>query len=140
MVRREKIIIMSKLAILDKNNVKKDMKITSHYPEDYIYINNIFTRISLFILISIGCGLHILLNLENEILVPTSAQELFSMYLLPYGSVIVAVLVIYTLLSTYIFRKRYKEAYERVTKYKKLMKRLDELEQTNHEGGEIRGK
>lgn len=140
MSKKDKIITMSQLAKLDQTHIKKDLKITSHYLEDYVYINNMITRMSLVVLMVIGCGIHLLLSLEHEILVPTSIQTFVQMYLWPYGSVVVILLVLYTLFSTQIYKKRYQEAQVRVNKYRQLLKKLESLEQHNGEKGKNNAK
>lgn len=133
MIHEEKILIMSQLAILDKYNIKKDLKITSYYPEDYVYLNNLKTRVSILIITVLGACGYLLFELEKEIVIPTTGVELFKSYLLPYGSVILGVLLFYTILSTRVYNKRYREAQERVNTYQQLLKELDRLEAVREE-------
>lgn len=133
MINREKVIIMSKLAILDKQNIQKDLKITHYYPEDYVYINNLMTRLSIFVIIGIGILGHILLQMEQRIIIPTTGKELLIHYIVPYGGFTLVILVIYSIISTHVYTKRYKKAQERVNAYRKLMTELEELEKVEGE-------
>lgn len=139
MIREDKVIIMSKLAMLEKKGIKKDIKITNYYPEDYIYMNNLMTRISIFCMIAVGVVIHILLKLEKDIVIPSTSKELFIYYILPYGVITLVIMGIYTVISTSVYTKRYKEAEERVENYKLLMRQLEELDKIEEEEERRRG-
>lgn len=133
MVDEKRVIIMSKLAVLDKNNIKKDLKITNYYPEDYVYMNNLKTRISMLIIVAMGALIHIMFQLEKNIVIPTTGVELFNTYILPYGGVAMLVLVFYTILSTKVYKRRYATASKRVETYRDLLKELDQLDKVEAE-------
>ena len=130
MVDQEKIMIMSKLAVLEKKR-RKDLRITHYYPEDYIYINNFITRLSVLVIVGGMMAIHVFLKMEEEIILPSSANELFTHYIIPYGSVIVIILLIYSFISSMVYSKRYKEADKRVGAYNEL---LDELDKKDKKG------
>ncbi|MGL4800478.1 MAG: hypothetical protein ACRCWY_13945 [Cellulosilyticaceae bacterium] len=129
MVDENKVMLMSRLAVLEKHSIKEDLKITSYYPEDYIYMNNVKTRLSILVVMIGLIGVQLLLKLEKGIYIPTNGSELLSYYIVPYGSVIIGVLIFYSWLSTCVYKKRYKEAEARVTRYKELLEQLDEWEE-----------
>lgn len=126
MINEEKVIAMTKLAMLEKNNIQKDLRITSYYPEDYVYINNLITRISMFFIVGAMIGVHILIKMEEEIIIPSTGRELFMHYMLPYGTVVLAVLLIYTLISTAAYTRKYQRAEKHVMAYNELLQQLDE--------------
>ena len=127
MVDQDKIIMMSKLAVLDKKR-KKDLRITHYYPEDYIYLNNFITRLSILIIIGGMMAVHVLLKLEEEMIIPSNANELFTHYVIPYGSVILIVMILYSFISTMVYTKRYKAAERRVETYNELLEALEETD------------
>ena len=133
MIDQEQIILMSKLAALDKKYMRKDLRITKYYAEDYVYLNNMKTRMSILIM-TIGCIVgHILLEVQHNISIPATGEELFRQYILPYGSGTIIILFLYTLLSTKVYTKKYREAEKRVSRYKELMGELEEVEKQKEE-------
>lgn len=134
LIDQEKVVLMSRLAILDQNHIKKDLKIIQYYPEDYVYINNIKTRISIFILVMIGSCMHLLWKVEQGMNIPQTWEELVIGYVIPYGSVLVIALCIYTLLSTRVYKKRYNEALKHVNEYKEILAIIDQKELEKIEG------
>lgn len=129
MIDENKVICMTKLAIMEKNNVKKDLKITSYFEEDYVYMNNLKTRISILILMSIGIGGHLLWRVEKGLNMPTNRQDVVFDYLVPYGSYIILGLVLYTMISTFVYRRRYRGAEKRVKEYTRMLKEFNEQEE-----------
>lgn len=128
MVDKKKIALMTKLATNDKYYTKKDLRITSHYREDYVYLNNFKTRISVLAVVGGLVALHILLKIEKGINIPNNLKDILSEYVFPYGIFAVGVLALYTVFSTAVYRKKYALAQKRVNQYQKTLKALDEYE------------
>ncbi|OOB77991.1 MAG: hypothetical protein ATN33_02010 [Epulopiscium sp. Nele67-Bin001] len=127
MVDRDKIILMTKLAVKDKTHMKEDRVILSHYRNDYVFVNNFKTRTLVFFVTAGMWGGYLLWRIEHGLNLPTDSAQLLSEYIFP-GAVFVGIwLVIYTLISTYIFRKRYKLAQSRGEEYNELSEELREL-------------
>lgn len=131
----KKIILMSKLAIEEKTYLKKDEKITSYYPEDYVYMNNFKTRCLVVLLVGIGCIGHIFMRIQLGLTFPTTVQEVFSDYIIPYGGTVILVAWIYTILSTCVYKKRYTQANKRISNYRKTLRELEEYEVDESKGG-----
>lgn len=130
-----KIILMSKLAIEEKTSLKQDQKITSYYPEDYIYINNFKTRLFIILLMGVGIIAHILLRIQAGMDFPTTGKEIFVWYIIPYGSLVLLVSILYTIISTSVYKKRYNEAQKRMIAYRKVLRELEEHELDKNEEG-----
>lgn len=128
MVDKEKIILMTKLAINDKNYSKKDTRIVSHYKEDYIYFNNFKTRFLVFCVAGGFILVDVLAKVEKGLNIPATGEEIFIQYIKPYGIFLIGVLLFYTFISTVIYTKRYNEAQKRVRDYQNVLKKLDEYE------------
>ena len=132
-----KIVLMSKLAVEEKTNLKNDEKITSYYPEDYIYINNFKTR--LLIILLMGCGIigHIFLRIQEGMTFPTTGKEVFACYIIPYGGAVILVTFLYTLISSRVYKRRYAQAQKRITNYRKYLRELEEYELEKGEGDTV---
>lgn len=133
MVDQEKIKLMTKLAINDKYYTKEDKKITNYYPEDYIYLCNFKSRILIMILVVGGVIAHLLWRVNKGLNMPTTLQEIISKYIIPYGLILVVCLIIYTIISTIVAKKRYKQAVLRMEKYQKLVQELEIHEKEQEE-------
>ncbi|MHC1748981.1 MAG: hypothetical protein AB9856_11725 [Cellulosilyticaceae bacterium] len=137
MIDEKKIILMTKLAVQDKRYGREDKRITSYYKEDYRYINNFWTRVSLCIVVGFFIVLDLFSKIEEGAVIPDSMRKIIELYLLPYGLIIISVLVVYTLISTVVFSNKYAKAQKRMNEYHHNLKKLDEYEEQllNEEGG-----
>lgn len=125
---QRKIILMTKLAVEEKKWLKKDTQITSYYPEDYLYVNNFKTRALVLVMTGIILCAYIFLKLQNGGSIPTTAAEVFIQYVIPYGGIMLAVTLVYSLLSNRVYKKKYRQAQQRMSQYKKDLRELEELE------------
>ncbi|MEG0320142.1 MAG: hypothetical protein RR627_09640, partial [Niameybacter sp.] len=57
-------------------------------------------------------------------------------YILPYGSVLIGTLVVYSALSSQVYRKRYNAALNRMNSYKQNLKALEAYESSTQEEGD----
>lgn len=127
MVDRDKIIVMTKLAVYDKNYGARDRKINEYYRSDYIYRNNMWNRLCVFF----GCVIVILFYWLHKIFV-----EGVDVFTLNYKDVginmalfILAVMAFYTLIGTAKATMEYAVSQKRLRKYEKMLTQLDRLEQ-----------
>ncbi len=141
MVDQNKIILMTKLAIYDKNYGKEDARRSRYYLEDYLYTKNFKTRFSVTLVVLLFMGLNIMKMINEELIIPTSVPEFIQVYIGPYIIPWIVVLVIYTLISTGVYGKRYAMTQKRTAEYKKLLKKLAKYEQdkSSEEGAENEG-
>lgn len=137
MVDKERIALMTKLATNDKHYTKEDLRITTHYREDYVYLNNLKTRLSVLMVVAGFVALHILMKIEKGVNMPTTVKEVLGEYVFPYGIFTLIILLFYTVLSTHIYRKKYAKAQKRREEYLKILKKLEEHEnKKTNRGGE----
>ncbi|OON97686.1 MAG: hypothetical protein ATN36_02665 [Epulopiscium sp. Nele67-Bin005] len=132
MVEKEKVILMTKLAIKDKNTMKEDRMITSYYIEDYIYMNNFWSRISVLVVVAIIAVIDVLWQIERGGEIPLTFSGLMEKFGLPYLGVFVISASIFTIISSIAYRKRYIAAEKRIKEYDQILKTLnkgDELEE-----------
>lgn len=124
MVDEEKIKLMSKLAIYEKNYGTMDGKINGYYESDYVYIQNWWTRISVTIAGFLIVGLFLFYKIFIEKIDIFSID--YKAYGIWVGSIIIALLIIYSILSSYVNEKRYRNSEERIKKYLHMLRQLDE--------------
>lgn len=133
---KNKIILMSKLAIEEKQSLNKDKKITSYFSEDYIYVNNFKTRLLVFIMTGMIMFLYIFAKLQIGGTLPTNLEEVVGQYIIPYGGSMIAIILAYSVISSQIYQKKYNLAQSRINSYKKNLKALEELEKSRDKGDE----
>ncbi len=124
---KDKIILMTKLAIKDKTHMKKDKDIVSYYKRDYVALNNFKTRLSITFAALILIGMYIMWQIENGLNMPTTQYEIINEYIVPFGSVLLGFLIVYTIISSLVFTKRYNEAKIRCGEYQELVEELKGL-------------
>ncbi|MEG0387538.1 MAG: hypothetical protein RR090_10955 [Niameybacter sp.] len=132
----KKIILMSKLAIEEKCSIVKDKRITSYFSEDYIYINNFKTRLMVMIVTVMIIFIFTFFKIQIGGELPTTIEEVVLEYILPYGSVLIGTLVVYSALSSQVYRKRYNAALNRMNSYKQNLKALEAYESSTQEEGD----
>lgn len=126
MVDREKIIIMTKLAIYDKNNGPQDRKINEYFRSDYIYRSNMWTRLCA----AIGCFIVILFYWLHKVFI--DGVDIFTLDFQKTGTdiafIVAAVLLFYTLIGTVKVTVEYAASQRRLKKYNKLLNQLEQID------------
>jgi len=126
---KDKILLMAKLAVYDKHNGKSDHRDDEFFRQDYIYANNMKTRLYAFfgcIIVTIFYILHIASYHETDIFSINYFTEA-----LRIGSFFVIVLVGYTVIGTVLYTARYVQLQKRLEEYYSLLKQLDADTDTN---------
>ncbi|OON99082.1 MAG: hypothetical protein ATN35_00350 [Epulopiscium sp. Nele67-Bin004] len=134
MVDKDKVILMTKLAQRDKNHMKRDREIVNHDRRYYVYINNLKTRLSILLVAVTLIGAYFLWEIEEGLNIPTSQDELMQVYVYPSVKIILVCLIVATIVSSLVHRKRYNEANARVKEYNEISKELVQLYE-NENGG-----
>lgn len=129
LIDQGKIILMTKLAVYEKNYIKEDRRRGSYYFEDYIYVKNFKTKLSVTIVVMMFMMIDILQRINHNLIFPTSVMQFISVYITPYLIPWITILIGYTILSTAIYGKRYTLSQKRLKGYNKLLKELDTYEQ-----------
>ena len=118
-----KIIIMTKLAIYDKEGMERDLDADRFFRHDYIYRQNMWIR--LFALI--GCL--ILLGFRVLHLLAVDQTDLFTLdfrtVLIQLVFWLLAIEAAYTVIGTIRFTVEYERAQKRLREYYRLMDELD---------------
>ncbi|TCT14667.1 hypothetical protein EDC18_105149 [Natranaerovirga pectinivora] len=125
MLSEEKIKIMTKLAIYEKNIGKEDFRINDYFKHDYILINNMKTRIGITIALMMLFGGHAVLELFVFVEERTNID--FIKLGITYGVLYLVLILVYSVLSTRIYSQRYKEAQARLSGYKKLIEKINKI-------------
>jgi len=118
-----KIRAMVNLAIYDKHEGDMDRKITSNYRRDYVYKRGLSMRIGVFV----GCAIVVLLYYSYMLFVKSADvfQLIGEHTFIKIGIVVVAVLVIYTFLCSFGYRREYDYAEKRMHVYEKRISWLN---------------
>lgn len=106
---------MTKLAVYDKKHGKKDREITSHYRHSYVYKKSIGARLGVLLGIAILIGLNYLYSMMMY------EDKFFSMlttdYFISLAVKVAVVMIIYTIICAFKYRKEYDDAQERLDDY-----------------------
>ena len=125
MVSKQKIIIMTRLAIYDKNEGDNDRQTNQFFRHDFIYRKNIWTRLSA------GIGSLMLLALYWLQLLFVDGGDIFEMDL--QGPVtdsvlfLLAVLAVYSLIGTITGTRQYYLVQKRLERYQALLNQLERV-------------
>ncbi len=128
LIDKERIAIMSKLALYEKRYMKEDKRRTAYFREDYIYLKNFMTRISVAICIIMFAGISVLNQINNGENIPLDYYYLVTEYFVPYSVFLIVSLFIYTLISTAIYGKKYDLSQKRLQFYKDMLKKLEDCD------------
>lgn len=123
MINERKIIAMTKLAIYEKNMAEADKKTDGYFLHDYIYKQNMWTRI--FVLI--GLLIVIMFRWLHKLLIV--GVDLFAFdyqkELLDIGIYVVVVLVAYSIIGMIQSTIEYKASQNRIKAYLQLLSELE---------------
>jgi len=125
MHNKEKIILMAKLAVYDKNIGKEDWKDDVFFRQDFIYSSNMKTRFYIFfgcIILTVFYFLH--RSSFHDINLFTIDYLTEARNLLIFFAI---VLVTYTVIGTIIYTARYVQMQKRIMQYFELLDKLDDI-------------
>lgn len=128
---------MTKLALYEKKYIKEDERRNSYYVEDYVYLNNFRSRLSVsmvFIVLIVIGGLK---RVVGDFIFPTSLEQFLKVYVNPYILPWIALLIVYSFLTTYIYTRRYNKSQKRYNEYKALLKQLKDYDEERVSGEEL---
>ena len=123
MINKEKVRIMTKLASYEKNIGKEDFTVNGFFKTNYISYNNFKTRLGVTLALLIIFAGDFVVNLSSNINKITEFD--FVKAGLKYLIIWLVMMVLYTIISTHIYRTRYNNAQTRINKYKELLNKLD---------------
>ncbi|MBE5934390.1 MAG: hypothetical protein E7262_01185 [Lachnospiraceae bacterium] len=124
MINNEKVRLMAKLAIYEKNN-EEDIKLSKYYKVDYVKHNILKTIISVTIAYACILGLIVFYNMEYFL------AEAFNLDYTIIGVQIVVTylmtVIVFSLLSFLIYGDKIKNSRERLVKYNSNLKKLSNM-------------
>jgi hypothetical protein len=129
LIDQDKIILMTKLAVYEKKYIKEDRRRNSYYLEDYIYIKNFKTRISISLVIILFASIDTMKRINENLIFPTSLGSFIEIYIRPYLMPWIIAMIGYTFISSLIYKKRYALSQTRLKRYNLLLKKLNTYEQ-----------
>lgn len=122
MINEERTRLMTRLAMYESGQGRKELQITKYFPGDYVYKQMLWSAVCGTIAFAIVCGLAALYNMESLML------ELFSMDILRFARDILLVYVVF--IGVYLsmcytcISYRYGSYKKRVNKYLISLKEL----------------
>lgn len=125
MVNKNKVIIMSKMALHDKRYGESDRAAYSYFRRDYIYRKNVWTRIC----VSVGAVFLLGIYWLYEIFIYGVDLNAIDIQQSVMDSVLflIAVMAVYTFIGTVQGTHEYHKIQKRMDHYMALMERLDRL-------------
>lgn len=123
MIDKNKIKLMTIMAVYDKNHGDKDRQIEGFYKGSYVYRKNCVTRIGVIFGIFILFCFYVLDNLIVREFDFAGFDYLSA--IVRWGLFTISLLVIYTIIGTIKFGKEYEEAAKRLKGYEYVAKMLD---------------
>lgn len=125
MLKKDQVLLMTKLAVMEKNKSKEEKMAENYFQSDYVYINNWQVRISITFVYLIIAGFYYFTQIftQNMNVLDLNVTKLLSMHLLLYSFIMVA----FTFLSSAIFKARYQRAEEKNKRYLQMLKELEEM-------------
>ena len=125
MVDKEKLIIMTKLAIYDKNYGETDRRQQEYFRDDYVYKYNFWNRFFVFIATIIV----IIMYYSHKILIENMdiLEMDYKAELVDTATFLIVVLVIYSIIGTIIATVKYYLAQKRLKKYFAMIAELNDL-------------
>lgn len=132
MLDNDKIKIMTKLAIYEKRIGKEDFAINHYFKNDYILINNIWTRVS----VTVSCAIIFTCYILMKIFLFLSDDIPFDLYGLAIAcvAIYVGLMIVYSIFSTDIYKRKYKDSQRRLSAYNDLLNTLNEIKNENEVG------
>lgn len=135
MVGKQKILLMTKLALYDKHYGHSDRAANDYFRHDYIYRKNLGTRLA------VGTGGLVILAFYWLRMIFIDGADVFEMYFRTYitNSVffLLAVLAFYSLVGTIKGTRDYFLVQKRLEKYDRLVKHLDRIDERARKRTEV---
>ena len=134
MIDKEKIVLLTRLAIYDKHMSESDKKINNYFLHDYIYARNLRTRFFAFIgsmIIILFYMMHRIIIEEIDIFALDYQKELTDIVIF-----IVIILVFYTIISSIQAAVTYKTSQKRIKAYLEVLKKAGMEKDTQERASE----
>lgn len=126
MLDTRRIRLMARMAQYEKNNINKDLKISTYYKKDYASLNMLITILWMTVGYGILLGLLAVCFMDELLADLTVSKLIFLCAEAGVGYLIL--LVIYAVCSNAFYRGRHNDAKHRVKKYYRDLSRLGKME------------
>lgn len=126
MLDKKRIRLMAKMAVYEKNDINKDLKISSYYRKDYTSLNTLITILWITIGYVIVAGLFVLCNLE-ALLENLTITKLIILGAVALGIYFV-ILIVYGICASSFYSAKHNSAKQRVKKYYRDLARLEKMD------------
>ena len=122
----KRIRLMARMAQYEKNDIRKDMKISTYYKKDYVSLNTLIT----ILWMTVGYGI---LAALLAVCFMDELMENLTITKVTYlgvgvGGGYIALLIIYIICANVFYRGRHNRAKQRVRKYYRDLSRLGKME------------
>ena len=119
---------MSKMEMYNKKYGKEDRRRCKYFAQEYIYIQNLKTRVCFTLVVLFFMMIGALKIITENIVIPDSLSVFMRTYVNPYIIPWLIGCIIYTFISAWIYSRKYKQSKKRLKNYQKLLKDLDKYE------------
>lgn len=126
MLNHEKVRIMTKLAIYEKNKGKEDKSIMEYFKTDYISFKNFKMQIGVTFALIMILGFEFANIVLNNLAKITDYD--FVGLGIKYFSIWLVLMVSYTIISAAYNRMEYSKAEKRIQEYDRLLKNLEKIQ------------
>lgn len=133
LIDQKKIILMTKLEMYNKKYGNEDQKRCKYFLEDYIYIKNLKTRVCFTLVVLFFLAMGTTKIITSNLIIPESLDQFMSTYINPYILPWLIGIVVYTVISSLVYGKQYRDSQERLRAYHKILKELDDYERGKEE-------
>lgn len=125
MLNEERIKVMTRLAVFEKEHGKENAVASKFYKSDYIGYNMLWTAIMTTIAYALGLALFFALNFEEYM------AKLHKMNLIEQAKIVIVlyvmILTVMLMISYFLYRKRYHKAQKGLKKYCGMLHDLEKL-------------
>lgn len=125
MLDKNRIRLMTKIAIYEKESAEEDLKISSYYKKDYSSLNTWITLIWVTVGYILVAGLFFVCN-ADAILEGITFLKLLILVAIAIG-IYLALLIIYGVGAGNFYKKKYSQAKQRVKKYYRDLSRMEKM-------------
>ncbi|MBC7958938.1 MAG: hypothetical protein H7X94_03640 [Vallitaleaceae bacterium] len=126
MLDHEKVKLMTRLAIYEKNVGKDDLKKMDFFKPDYISFNNFKMQFSVTVALIFIFGIEFSKIVIDNIVDITDYN--FVALGVKYLTIWVGLMVVYTIISTISIRLEYSKSKRRIDEYEKMLKNLEKIQ------------
>jgi len=135
MLSEEKIKLMTKLAVYEKHNGKKTIKLTKYFQLDYVGWNMLKTGVAVTIGYLLFVAAYLVYHLESFV------ENIYTMDYLAFGKELVSryavILISYMAVTFLIYNFKYSHGMKSLKRYQKNLKRIEAESEESSKSREV---